>query len=238
MRYDTILLDADGTLLDFARSEREAVATTMAAFGIEPTEERIITYSAINDALWKALERGEIEKSVLLWRRFERFAEHFDLACGEEQAKRMAAHYMNTLSQKGYLLEGAEALCSALYGRARLYIVTNGVKFIQEGRYAISGLGRYMDDIFISEEVGAEKPSPAYFSYVAEHIPDFDPKRTLMVGDSLTSDIKGGVGYGLDTCWYNPTGKAPSSELAGRITYTVSTHKEIGRLVEGLEELD
>ncbi len=233
MRYDTILLDADGTLLDFARSEREAVGQTMTAFGIDPTEERIRAYSAINDSLWKALERGEIEKQVLLWQRFDLFLTHFGLPGDEARARSMAEHYMHALSQKGYLLEGALELCRALYGKARLYIVTNGVKFIQEGRYAISGLGAYMDGIFISEAVGAEKPSPAYFAYVAEHIPDFDPSRTLMVGDSLTSDIKGGVGYGLDTCWYNPKGLAPTAELAGRITYTVSTHAELLCLIEG-----
>ncbi len=233
MRYDTLLLDADGTLLDFERSEREAVTETMTAFAIDPTEERIATYSAINDGLWKALERGEIEKSVLLYRRFALFLERFGMEGGEALAKKMAAHYMQALSQKGYLLDGARALCEALCGRARLFIVTNGVKFIQEGRYAISGLGAYMDDIFISEVVGFEKPRREYFDHVARHIPNFCPGRTLMVGDSLTSDIKGGMDFGLDTCWYNPKGKAPAEALSGRITYTVRTHKEIVSIVTG-----
>jgi 2-haloacid dehalogenase len=231
MRYDTILFDADETLLDFHRSEYEAVAETMAEVGIEPTEERISTYSQINDRLWKALERGEIEKSVLLWKRFLLFREQFGIGGTEEDAREMAARYMKHLSEKGYLLDGALSLLQRLKGKVRMYIVTNGVAFIQRGRYKLSGLESYPDGVFISEEVGAEKPSPAYFSYVAEHIPDFCRERTLVVGDSLTSDIKGGVNFGLDTCWFNPHGKAVSEELRGRITYTVSSHEEIYRLI-------
>lgn len=231
MRYDTILFDADETLLDFRRSEHDAVAETMREVGIEPTEERISVYSRINDSLWKALERGEIEKSVLLWRRFLLFREYVGAEGGEAEARSMATRYTEHLSRKGYLLDGALSLCQRLKGRARMYIITNGVGFVQRGRYKLSGLDAYPDGVFISEEVGAEKPSGAYFSYVADHIPDFCRERTLVVGDSLTSDIKGGVDFGLDTCWFNPAGKKPTEALADRITYTVATHEEIYRLI-------
>ena len=231
MRYDTILFDADETLLDFHRSEREAVSDAMREVGICPTDEKIATYSEINAGLWKALERREITKSVLLYRRFGLFFERYGIEGGEALARKTAEIYMHHLSQKGYLLDGALSLCQRLHGKARMYIVTNGVEFIQRGRYKASGLEAYPDGVFISDVIGYEKPHPAYFTYVAEHIPDFCPERTLMVGDSLTSDMKGGVNFGLDTCWFNPRGLAPSEELKGRITYTVSTHEEIYRLI-------
>ena len=231
MRYDTVLLDADDTLLDFHRSEREALTDTMRELGIEPTEEKISAYSRINASLWRALERGEIEKSVLLYRRFALFSEYLGLESDTRRDRSMAECYMQSLSTKGYLLDGALALCQALYGRARLYIVTNGVEFIQRGRYAVCGLSDYVDGVFISGVIGHEKPSLAYFTYVAEHIPNFCKERTLLVGDSLTSDMRGGVAFGLDTCWYNPKGLSPTEDLAGRITYTVKEHKEIEAII-------
>ncbi len=231
MRYDTVLLDADDTLLDFHRSEREAVADTMREIGVEPTDEKILAYSGINSSLWRALERGEIEKSVLLYRRFTLFSEYLGLLPNEDRDRHMAENYMRSLSTKGYLLDGALALCRSLYGSARLYIVTNGVEFIQRGRYAVSGLSDYVDGVFISGVIGHEKPSLSYFTYVAEHIPDFRREKTLIVGDSLTSDMRGGVAFGLDTCWYNPRGLSPTEDLAGKITYTVKDHREIELIV-------
>lgn len=204
MRYDTILFDADGTLFDFHKSEYEAIKETFESFGIKADDELIADYSQINDSLWKMLERGEIEKQVLLYRRFEIFCEKYSFVA---DAKLMAKAYMENLSQKAYLIDGAEELCRTLYGKARIYIVTNGVEFIQKRRYAKSGLDKYFERAFISGEIGFEKPSTEYFECVAANIPEFDKSRALIVGDSLTSDIKGGINYGIDTCWYNPKGK-------------------------------
>ena len=211
MRYDIVLFDADGTLFDFLRSEDEAVRETMKVFGIAPTDALVADYSRINDSLWKMLERGEIEKQVLLYRRFEIFCEKYGFVC---DAKEMARTYMEKLSQKAYLLAGAEELCQSLLGKVKMYIVTNGVEFIQKGRYSRSGMEKYFDGVFISGVVGYEKPSVEYFECVAKNIPSFDKNRTLIVGDSLTSDIKGGINYGIDTCWYNPNGKSVPTDMA------------------------
>ena len=215
MRYDIVLFDADGTLLDFHRSEREAVKEALAMSGIDADSEMIQKYSEINDGLWKMLERKEIERSVLLYRRFEIFCEYYGY-CAD--AKKIALDYMNTLATKGYLLDGAEKLLQSLSGKVKMYIVTNGVEFIQRERYARTGIGKFFDGLFISEAIGFNKPDARYFEYVAEHIQGFERSRALVVGDSLTSDIRGGINAGIDTCWYNPDGKANTADVCPDFT--------------------
>ena len=222
MKYKYVLFDADGTLFDFLASEANAIRKTMSEFGIEPTDERVTTYSKINDGLWKKLEKGEIEKSVLLYHRFELFCEYYGFEC---DAKEMAKTYMYALSENAHLFEGAAALCARLCERFDLYIVTNGVEFIQKSRFAKSGLASFFKGLFISGEIGYEKPSVKYFEQVARSIPNFDKSLAVIVGDSLSSDIKGGIAYGIDTCWYNPNKKPQPAGMD--ITYTAASFDEI-----------
>ncbi len=222
MKYKTLLFDADGTLLDFSRSEAEALTETLALNGIDANDATVALYSKINDGLWKMLERGEIKKDVLKYRRFELFLEELGVEC---DAKKMAQDYMKALSTKGYLLDGAEQMCKVLYGKAKLYIVTNGIEFIQRGRYARCGIDKYFEQIFISDGIGCEKPSREYFEYVARHIDDFDASSAIIIGDSLSSDMRGGLNYGIDTCWYNPNGKACPEDM--KLTYIASSFDEV-----------
>lgn len=224
LRYETILFDADGTLLDFSRSEREALAQVLLEAGLPVRDEVICAYSEINDVLWKALERGEIQKSVLFGRRFELLLERFSMG-GDACA--MGKRYMELVSQKGYLLEGALSLCHRLSQHSRLYIVTNGTEWIQQSRLAQSGLLPVIRDVFISDRIGFPKPRVEFFRYVAEHIPAFDPARTVIVGDSLTSDMAGGIAFGIDTCWYNPERESAPAEMRGALTAVVSDFEEL-----------
>lgn len=234
MKYKTVLLDADGTLMDFHRSEDEAVREALKKSGICPDDEQVRTYSGINDSLWKMLERGEIRKEVLMYRRFELFCEYYGYTA---DAKRIGEDYKLALSTKGYLLPGAEEFCATLSRYCRLYIVTNGVDFIQKGRYARVNLRPYIREVFISGEIGYEKPDVRYFEAVARKIPDFEKESTLIVGDSLTSDMRGGVNFGIDTCWYNPKGKEKPGDMA--LTFDARSFEEILRFVlEGESEHD
>ena len=229
MRYETVLFDADQTLLDFHKSEYEAICETMQLNGIIPDDEKVKLYSEINSALWKALERGEIEKNVLVYRRFELL---LDRIGAEGDAKKMAEAYVSALSTKGYLLDGAKEMCKHLYGKVRMYIVTNGLETVQRGRYAICGIEKYFDGIFISGVIGAEKPSVKFFDYVGRNIKNFDKSKTLIVGDSLTSDMRGGIDFGIDTCWYAPCGEM-STDM--EITYVARDFNDIEKCIVGEE---
>lgn len=226
-KYTTILFDADDTLFDFKRSEHEAVKDCLTLVGL-PTEDEIIEkYSEINKSYWKMLERGEITKKDLFIARWKTFLDHYELYNAD--AELIANHYLTQLSQKCYLLDGALELCQRLSEKFRLYIVTNGYARVQHGRFDKSVLRQYFENMFISEEMGAEKPSIEYFNAVFSRIPDFDKEKSIIIGDSLSSDIKGGIVAGIDTCWYNPKGQLVPDNMS--ITYVINDLNEIDNIV-------
>lgn len=222
MKYDTILFDADDTILDFKKSEREALRLTLESFSIEPKESVITAYSDINDSYWKLLEVGGVTKEKL---KIARFADLCSLMGFETDPVKMAQTYEKNLSGMSYLLDDAEAVCRELKKNHRMYIVTNGIKDVQLGRINGTSVKDCFEKAFVSEEVGYEKPRVEYFEAVARAIPNFDKEKTIIIGDSLSSDIKGGISFGIDTCWYNPFGKTKPEEM--EITYIVSSLYDI-----------
>lgn len=222
MKYKTILFDADGTLLDFERAEYEALSDILAEFHIPDTKENHAVYSAANDEQWKLLEKGLVTRSELRVNRFENFLHRIGMSAS---ACAMADSYTLALSKKSHLLDGAFELCEDLSRDCSLYIITNGFRFIQQGRFYPSPIAPFFREVFISEDIGAEKPDRAFFDYVSAAIPSFDKKTTLVVGDSVSSDIAGGIGAGLDVCWYNPKNKPTPPDM--KITYTISTLSEL-----------
>ena len=202
--YRDILLDMDGTLLDFGAAEQVGIAAVLARYGFEADEERIRLYHRINGAAWAAFERGEVTKERLVEERFETFFQELGKNVNGREAEDL---YRSYLDQSAVLIDGAEDICRYLKERGYgLYVVTNGTSTTQYKRLALSGLDAYMDGIFVSEDAGSQKPQKEYFDYCFARIPQADPSRMLLVGDSLTSDIKGGINAGVSTCWYNPAG--------------------------------
>lgn len=222
LRYDTLLFDADGTLLDFTKAERESLYGALAAFGITADKNTAIEYSSINDRLWKLLERGGISKSELRVRRFSELAEMYGY---EYDAAALADAYFDCLATKSYLLGNALEVCRTLSETCRLYLITNGFKVIQKGRFGGSPLAELFAGCFISEDIGFEKPSVKYFDAVKAGIPNFCAERTLVVGDSVTSDIKGGIAAGLDVCWFDPSGRPAPDDM--NINYIISDLREL-----------
>ena len=203
-RYDFLLLDADDTILDFIRCEESALKDALEAAGLPSGREIIDGYSEINMKYWKMLERREITRERLTYARFEEFASHFGF---DTDTNALAEEYASSLAYQHFLFPGALDCCRELAKDRKLYIITNGIGPVQEKRIADSGLLPYVKDVFISDYIGAVKPSPQYFMKVAERIPGFDREAALVVGDSLSSDIRGGIDAGIDVCWVNPAGK-------------------------------
>lgn len=200
-----ILWDVDGTLLDFLAAERQAMTDCFLHFGLgECAPEQIARYSAINRSYWERLERGEVTKAQVLVGRFREFfnGEGIDPALAEA----FNGEYQLRLGDTVCFMDNSYELIRSLRGRVRQYAVTNGTRVAQERKLKKSGLGELFDGVFISELVGAEKPSPLFFDRVFAAIGPVERREVLIVGDSLTSDMRGGLLAGIRCCWYNPNG--------------------------------
>ena len=222
MKYDVLLLDADDTLFDFAKCERAALQNTLLDAGLPFTQAIYEAYSTINLSFWKMLERGEIDRASLRIKRFETLAARAGLSYDAETINQ---RYTEALAEQSILIEGARAFVEEAARRYRLYVVTNGMAYTQRKRFAASGLAPYINDVFISEKMGAAKPNKAFFRNVFGAIPAFDPAKTLMIGDSLSSDIAGGSNAGIDTCWFNPAGAV--NHTPWQPVYEVRTLQEL-----------
>ncbi|MBQ2767601.1 MAG: YjjG family noncanonical pyrimidine nucleotidase [Clostridia bacterium] len=226
MNYTWLLFDADNTLLDFNAAERVSLISALSEQGIPVDETMISTYHTINSAIWKQIETGEFDRENLNAVRFSRLSEHFGFTCDVD---RMGRSFFACMEQQKQLIDGALSLCQTLAERYSLYMITNGTARIQHGRLDGTPLLDCFDGMFISQEVGAEKPSVAFFDAVAGGIPGFSPESALVIGDSLSSDIAGGIAAGIDTCWYNPSKKSCPDHITP--TYTVSDYTELRRLL-------
>lgn len=222
--YRFLLFDADDTIFDFHKSEAVAFRQAMEDSGIEYKDEYLERYSAFNVSMWQELERGEITKPQLIAKRFERFFKKVGI---EGDSSLMRINYGRRLSEQGFILPGAKELLKELKktGKYRMFLITNGLKETQSGRLSRSGVMDYLENVFISEEVGFEKPSVDYFRKVEASIDNYKRKEALVIGDSLTSDILGGNNAGIDTVWYNPKNKANNTKAIP--TYEINTLEEI-----------
>ena len=196
-----LFLDLDDTILDFQRAERLALAKTLEAFGLPPTDTVLARYHQINREHWERLERKELTREQVLVGRFAALFQEMGLSA---DAEKVARAYEENLSQGHYFLPGAEEALKSLSQTYKLYLASNGTAKVQAGRLKSAGIIPYFQEIFVSQEIGANKPDPAYFSACFARIPGFRKDRAMMVGDSLTSDILGGIQAGIATCWVNP----------------------------------
>ena len=199
-----LLLDLDDTILDFHKAERIALSKTIQDFGVEPTEDALALYHKIIKWHWEQLELGVMTREEVLTGRFAVF---FRELGKEVDPTACARSYEHSLSIGHYFLPGAEETVKALSQNYRLFLVSNGTATVQHSRLTSAGLYPYFEQVFVSQEIGFNKPDKAYFDRCFERIPGFDAEKALMVGDSLTSDIKGGINAGVRTVWINPKHK-------------------------------
>lgn len=231
-RYDVLLCDADNTIFDFNQAEENAFAATCHAFGLEPTKELSATYSAINDALWKLLEKGGITQGVLRIRRFEQLCEaigRMDL-----DARAMGEMFAGQLGLQSVPLPGAVEAVKRWSGILPVIIVTNGIAKVQHGRMEGSEVRHFISGMVISEEVGAAKPDPKMLKIGMEMAHVTDRARALMLGDSLSSDIAAAANAGVDACWFNPKGAENAKGLPVR--YEIRSLDEVDAILLGQKE--
>ena len=209
-RYTTIFWDVDGTLLDFSFSQRYALKKCFHTVGREITEEQIQRYDQINNSFWRRFELGEVTKEQLLPGRFLQLFEEFDIRGIDLPS--FLQEYQEGLGSVFSHLDDSLTICKSLQGHVHQYVVTNGVSYTQRNKLELSGLAEVMDGIFISEEVGVPKPEKMFFDYCLDHVGEKDRTKILIVGESLSSDIKGGAQAGIVTCWYRPDGTENISE--------------------------
>ena len=198
-----LFLDLDDTILDFQKAERLAISRTFRSFGLEPTEQVLERYHVINRLHWERLERGELTRDQVLTGRFQMLFEELGIPA---QPQAIAKGYEHNLGLGHYFLPGAREALDTLRGKYRLFLASNGTASVQHSRLTSAGLYPYFEEVFVSQTLGANKPSRAFFDACAARIPGYDPRKALMVGDSLTSDILGGINAGMKTCWVCPRG--------------------------------
>ena len=226
--FDFVLFDADNTLFDFDRAEHEALKGVLAAHGYPTDPATLEVYLAVNRDLWARFDRGEVTQAYLV---VERFAAFVRAMGGHDDPAQFNRDYLDRLARGAFLLPWAEALCRALAPRCTLAIVTNGVARAQRGRFERSPLAGLISHLFISEELGAAKPDPAFFDAVLRALGGPDRDRVLMVGDNLATDVRGGLEAGLPTAWYNPRGLPNPTPWVP--AWTVESYPQLEALILG-----
>ena len=199
-----LFLDLDDTILDFHKAERIALSKTIQRFGIEPTEEILARYHVINKWHWEQLELGKLTREQVLLKRFETLLSEQGIQADPVQVQ---ASYEKNLSIGHYFMPGAEEAVEELSKKYRLFLASNGTASVQKGRMTSANLYRFFEQVYVSQEIGHNKPSRAYFDACFAAIPGFDKEKAMIVGDSLSSDIKGGINAGIKTVWVNPSHK-------------------------------
>lgn len=210
MHYPILLFDADNTLFDFDRSQEQAMRQALQDVGIVMDDAMYATYCDINTRLWTALEQGRVTKEQL---RIQRFQQFFEAVGHSVHVETFSEQYLGYLRRSCDLIDGALEVCQQLSERYTLVIVTNGIGDVQRTRLNGTGLAPYFHYVYISEEIGCNKPDPAFFDHVFSDMGIDDLSSVLIIGDSLTSDMAGGRNAGIDTCWFNPHGKPNNTNV-------------------------
>jgi len=231
--YDHLFFDADGTLFDFVAAEKWALSQVFLELGLPATDESIATYSRINNGIWLEFEQGLISMQELKTERFSRFFARHGVS-GDPH--RTARRYTEMLSRTYHLYPDTIEVLDALKERnIPMSLITNGIAAVQRGRLEATGTAHYFTVVAISEELGVQKPNPSYFTQTCKMVTSagFSMNNPLVIGDSPTSDIRGGLDSGLDTCWINRFGMEPDPEIPA--TYEISSLYELLPLLDNLD---
>ena len=227
MKYQLLLFDADETLFDFKMAEKQAFLKALEEYKLDvDKEESLKIYSQINKCIWEEFERGEITADRLRVERFERFSKKIKI---DFDAVSFSKAYAKFLGEGAYLFDDSVEVIDYLSKKYKLALVTNGLKDVQKSRISKTPLKDYFQELIISDEIKISKPDPRIFDYALDKLDHKDKSKVLMIGDSLTSDMQGGINAGIDTCWYNPNPIENKSGL--NLTYEIHSLNELKEIL-------
>jgi len=226
IKYNTIMFDVDDTILDFKRGEEVALKSLFSEIGAPQNSHIISEYRKINKMLWRNFEKGDTDRDYIFANRFTMLFKKYGIAV---DGAHMEQKYRAYLDMQHEQVDGAREVLDYLHSKCLLYVVTNGVSSTQYKRLSDANMNRYFDKIFISDDIGYQKPMREFFETVTAEIPEYDPRKTLIVGDSLNADILGGINMGIDTCWLNRFGEKVSEIVPN---YEIKALNEIFNIVK------
>jgi len=221
-KYNILLFDLDDTLLDFTGDEKRALSKVLNDNGIPCGEDVIKTYYTIEN--WQTFEMGNITSKTVITTRFSYLLKLLEV----KEKERLIDEYYDLMINSHKIISGTQKMLKSLKENGyKLYITTNGYPEFQRKRIKEARIEKYFDGIFISEEINLRKPSPSFYKYVFNRLPESNLSKVLIIGDAQTSDILGGINSGIDSCWYNPSGKA------GRYkpTYEIKYFEELEKII-------
>jgi YjjG family noncanonical pyrimidine nucleotidase len=227
MKYKWLLIDIDSTLFDYDKAEEDALRKTFERLNLEYDESVLGVYRQINNKIWSDFEKGKITPKQIKVRRFPMLFEKLNI---DSDPKAFNDIFLRNLSEGLHLIEGAEEVLKALNEKFKIALITNGLKDVQRPRITKSAIFKYISRIIISEEVGVSKPDKKIFDIAFQRMNYPDRQEVLMIGDNLTSDIKGGNDYGIGTCWFNPKKVSCDSDL--QIKYEIEKLTELLNILE------
>lgn len=223
VHYNFLFFDLDHTLLDFDAAEEVALTKLLEEYQVIDIKAYKDYYKPMNQNLWKQLEGGDTSKADLVNSRFALLFAHFGVTVDGRQ---LAEGYQKHLKDQGQVYAGAKELLADLTAQGyNLYAATNGIATIQQGRLQASGLAPYFKAIFISEQSGSQKPKKAFYDWMTQQVSHYQPDQALMISDSLSADVQGGINAGMDTLWYNPKHLLNNSPV--HPTYEVSDYQAL-----------
>lgn len=225
-KYSTLLFDLDDTILDFSKGEQVALRTLFEEMEVKDVNNVIDDYVVLNKSLWNDLEKGLIDRDYLLNNRFYMLFKKYNIEVDGEEVEKRYRHYLDLQHD---CIDGAKELLNNLC-EYKIYLITNGVSKTQLKRIKDANLEHYFTEVFVSESIGHQKPSIEYFNEVMKKIFDFKSRKTLIVGDSLTADIKGGILAGIDTCWFNPNRIKNMTDV--KPTYEINRLEELNAILK------